>query len=1058
MSDSEECDFSASEDEWLPENVHGKNDAKTAKSTTSARDELYDSTDDDASGDEEVPRKRAKTRASKARIPLSRIKLKVSASDRRKQYAKIQSDEIKSNLKDSDSSGDEHLVNPNQLDLNSDFFNEAPVEQHSENVPEFDCNVGVRLSDSSEKDDSDAMDTCEQQCDGDVTRPTGKDLIAKINRSSRTFVNFEGVNQFNKNIQQAKIQFNSMKSKESKRDTAVDIGDLLAMGEHQKGETSVGPTAKNMKDESDSDWEEVEEKEEPGAQQDVQITLDANPVAIHEKKRCKTFDIEACVKRIVNREKRENQLVLHKVNIVMGIAHGNYVNAVLNSSKLLALALTLIPSQKCYPKDRTNLQYIEQITKFFKEIVDLKERRMYCRFKKLPALETSLRLQMLTKAAICKRDYILLFIILLRAIGIQCRMVMSLAVVPKKVPQSEMHQSQTKSNDKPQEHQSLPKASTSSTSALGLKAKSGKVDRNKDREDIKQKSNSGKSVNSSAKIPQLDGNDDLPGGPSKQPRLDPVQKKPAIRKDKKNNPEFKNSSANLQEINMFSPRKTRKQRQEQLNSNSNNEFPKSKPKKPIDNLSDTNPPTSSPTSSSSILVRKDYKVQPKNITNKKHDKLAKEIKTVSEVSPSSSSTVKGNKRSTNLVPPKAMKLPSEEHKTPDSVKPKNKSKTSPKILKVEIFDKKLKRRLDRRVLSTDDEFRTVADDKTKVKSGVNLWIEVFAEDEEQWITIDAVGGKVHCLEHIIKLASSPLVYVLAWNNDGSIKDVSPRYCPNYATSTKKLRIDKDWLDETLAKFRGKQTARDIEEDRALNRALMEQPLPKTISEYKNHPLYALKRHLLKFEGIYPPDAPTLGFIKEEPVYARECVQMLHSREIWLKQARTVKMFETPYKVVNARPKYDRAAGQMLPAQPLELYGYWQTQDYEPPTAEDGIVPRNAYGNVELFKPCMLPKKTVHLQLPSLNRICKKLGIDCAQAVTGFDFHGGSSHPVYDGFVICEEFKDIIVDAWYQEQEQEEKREREKYEKRVYGNWKKLIRGLLIRRKLQNKYNFDNLSG
>lgn len=52
---------------------------------------------------------------------------------------------------------------------------------------------------------------------------------------------------------------------------------------------------------------------------------------------------------------------------------------------------------------------------------------------------------------------------------------------------------------------------------------------------------------------------------------------------------------------------------------------------------------------------------------------------------------------------------------------------------------------------------------------------------------------------------------------------------------------------------------------------------------------------------------------------------------------------------------------MLPAQPLELFGYWQTQDYEPPTAEDGIVPRNAYGNVELFKPCMLPKKTVHLQ-------------------------------------------------------------------------------------------------
>ncbi len=35
--------------------------------------------------------------------------------------------------------------------------------------------------------------------------------------------------------------------------------------------------------------------------------------------------------------------------------------------------------------------------------------------------------------------------------------------------------------------------------------------------------------------------------------------------------------------------------------------------------------------------------------------------------------------------------------------------------------------------------------------------------------------------------------------------------------------------------------------------------------------YALKRHLLKFEAIYPETAVPLGFVKKEPVYARECV-------------------------------------------------------------------------------------------------------------------------------------------------------------------------------------------
>lgn len=52
---------------------------------------------------------------------------------------------------------------------------------------------------------------------------------------------------------------------------------------------------------------------------------------------------------------------------------------------------------------------------------------------------------------------------------------------------------------------------------------------------------------------------------------------------------------------------------------------------------------------------------------------------------------------------------------------------------------------------------------------------------------------------------------------------------------------------------------------------------------------------------------------------------------------------------------------MMEAAPLEIFGYWQTQPYVPPTAENGIVPRNAYGNVELFKPEMLPYGTVHLQ-------------------------------------------------------------------------------------------------
>jgi len=41
--------------------------------------------------------------------------------------------------------------------------------------------------------------------------------------------------------------------------------------------------------------------------------------------------------------------------------------------------------------------------------------------------------------------------------------------------------------------------------------------------------------------------------------------------------------------------------------------------------------------------------------------------------------------------------------------------------------------------------------------------------------------------------------------------------------------------------------------------------------------YVLQRHLLKFEAVYPPTAVPLGFVRGEPVYARECVHTVSIR-------------------------------------------------------------------------------------------------------------------------------------------------------------------------------------
>ncbi|XP_044776936.1 DNA repair protein complementing XP-C cells isoform X3 [Neomonachus schauinslandi] len=241
-----------------------------------------------------------------------------------------------------------------------------------------------------------------------------------------------------------------------------------------------------------------------------------------------------------------------------------------------------------------------------------------------------------------------------------------------------------------------------------------------------------------------------------------------------------------------------------------------------------------------------------------------------------------------------------------------------------------------------------------------------------------------------------------------------------------------------------------------------QPLPTVIGTYKNHPLYALKRHLLKYEAIYPETAAILGYCRGEAVYSRDCVHTLHSRDTWLKQARVVRLGEVPYKMVKGYSNRARKARltepQLQDHNDLGLFGEWQTEEYQPPVAVDGKVPRNEFGNVYLFLPSMMPVGCVQLNLPNLHRVARKLDIDCVQAITGFDFHKGYSHPITDGYIVCEEYKDVLLAAWENEQALIEKREKEKREKRALGNWKLLVRGLLIRERLKLRYGDKSEAG
>jgi len=340
----------------------------------------------------------------------------------------------------------------------------------------------------------------------------------------------------------------------------------------------------------------------------------------------------------------------------------------------------------------------------------------------------------------------------------------------------------------------------------------------------------------------------------------------------------------------------------------------------------------------------------------------------------------------------------------------------------------------------------------EVKPGMDYWCEVFVG---KWITVDIVNGKSNCASEMEGRATKPVTYVLA-DNDFGVKDVTRRYAANYMTQTRKIRCPQDWLEAALRDITVPKDARTEREDKELDASLEAAPMPTTVAGFKAHPLYVLERHLLKFEAIYPPNSLTLGFIKSEPVYARECVHTLLGRTAWLKEGRTVIINQEPYKVVKARPKWDRMTGNKVSDEPLELFGRWQTELFVPKPAENGMVPRNEYGNVELFKPWMLPIGCVHLPINTLRGTAKRLNIDAAPAMVGWDFSGGGAHPVYDGYVVAQERSEELMDAWNKDQEDKEERQREKREARVLGNWKKLVKGLIIKQRITARYLDNNI--
>lgn len=219
----------------------------------------------------------------------------------------------------------------------------------------------------------------------------------------------------------------------------------------------------------------------------------------------------------------------------------------------------------------------------------------------------------------------------------------------------------------------------------------------------------------------------------------------------------------------------------------------------------------------------------------------------------------------------------------------------------------------------------------------------------------------------------------------------------------------------------------------------------------------------------------------EKIYRRRDVKLVRSARGWYQLGRVIKVAQAPLKHV-IRKKMPTTGNRKnvdetddLWGEPIEiddglrdgevltgLYSLDQTEIYVPPPIIDGKVQRNAYGNIDVYVPSMIPEGGVLLRYPHIAVAARMAGIDYANAVTGFDFGGsgssgrkkqgrGTATARIDGIVIAKEYEEAVRAIYEHLAEEQEQEDREIAIMDALMGWRRCIIALRIKARLEKQH-------
>lgn len=391
----------------------------------------------------------------------------------------------------------------------------------------------------------------------------------------------------------------------------------------------------------------------------------------------------------------------------------------------------------------------------------------------------------------------------------------------------------------------------------------------------------------------------------------------------------------------------------------------------------------------------------------------------------------------------------------------------------------------------------------------HFWSEVLSPATQKYVPVDAIVKNVVGINRELVESFEPrgakadkakqvMAYVVGYSDDGSAKDVTVRYLkhrlfpgrtkgtrfplekiPVYNKNGKVKRYDLfDWFKSVMRGYaRGGEShpLTDVDYDEDSTDLKPAQPPKKEVKEgeetlqyYKQSKEFVLVRHLKREEALLPEAEPVKVFKnktkgkkgdpEEEQVYLRKDVVQVKSEETWHKQGRAPKpgvqpRKHAPYRAATTNRRRELAEAEAKAGRKVlqGLYSIDQTDWIIPPPIEDGVIPKNQYGNIDLFVEHMLPEGAAHVPYRGAIRVCKRLGIDYAEAVVDFEFGNRMAVPVIQGVVIAEEHFDNVMEELAKDEAEKKRKEDEKRRKAVFAMWRRLLMGMRIRERIRKEY-------